>query len=120
MKSDQVKDVALAALEELKGRHLVALDVRHLTDMTDYMVIATGTSNRHVSALAEQVTDELRQHDMRPLGTEGQQVSEWVLVDYGDVVVHVMLSETRAFYDLERLWSDGSMTAPGQQDGGCS
>lgn len=120
MKPDQVKDVALAALEELKGRHVVALDVRHLTDMTDYMVIATGTSNRHVAALAEQVTDELRLHDMRPHGTEGEQVSEWVLVDYGDVVVHVMLSETRAFYDLERLWSDGSMTAPGQQDSGCS
>ena len=112
MNSEQLKQAVMAALEDLKARHIVALDVRHLTDMTDYMLIATGTSNRHVKALAENVNDELRKHDLRPIGTEGEQLAEWVLVDYGDVVVHVMLPETRAFYDLERLWSDGKMTAP--------
>ena len=112
MNSEQLKQAVVAALEGLKARHIVALDVRQLTDMTDYMLIATGTSNRHVKALAEHVNDELRKHDLRPIGTEGEQLAEWVLVDYGDVVVHVMLPETRAFYDLERLWSDGKMTAP--------
>ena len=112
MNSEQLKQAVVAALEDLKARHVVALDVRQLTDMTDYMLIATGTSNRHVKALAENVNDELRKHDLRPIGTEGEQLAEWVLVDYGDVVVHVMLPETRAFYDLERLWSDGKMTAP--------
>jgi len=112
MNSEQLKQAVVAALEDLKARHIVALDVRQLTDMTDYMLIATGTSNRHVKALAENVNDELRKHDLRPIGTEGEQLAEWVLVDYGDVVVHVMLPETRAFYDLERLWSDGKMTAP--------
>jgi ribosome-associated protein len=112
MKPDQLKQAVVTALEDVKGRHIVALDVRELTGMTDYMVVATGTSNRHVKALAENVSDELRKQGLRPIGTEGDDVAEWVLVDYGDVVVHVMLAEARAFYDLERLWSDGKMVAP--------
>jgi ribosome-associated protein len=112
MKPDQLKQAVVTALEDVKGRHIVALDVRELTGMTDYMVVATGTSNRHVKALAENVSDELRKQGLRPIGTEGDDVAEWVLVDYGDVVVHVMLAEARAFYDLERLWSDGEMVAP--------
>ena len=111
MESDQLKDRIIEALEEVKGRNIVGLDVRKLTGMTDYMVIATGTSNRHVKALAENVREELRQRDVRPLGMEGESAAEWVLVDFGDVVLHVMLAEARKFYDLERLWSDGSMTA---------
>ena len=68
-------------------------------------MVATGTSNRHVKALSDNVADEAKQRGVRPLGVEGQDSSEWVLVDFGDVVVHVMLPATRDFYDLERLWS---------------
>lgn len=115
MRPEQVKDKIVAALEDVKGRDIVALDVRKLTGMTDYMVIASGASNRQVKALAENVQDELRDQGLRPMGTEGETAAEWILVDYGDVVVHVMLPEARTFYDLERLWSDravGAMEQP--------
>lgn len=114
MKSDQLKDKIVAALEDVKGRQIVALDVRELTDMTDYMVIASGTSNRQVKALAENVIAEMRKEDLKPIGSEGDAEADWILVDYADVVVHIMLPEARAFYELERLWSDGAMRAPEQ------
>jgi len=105
MHSRELKDLIMGALAELKGRQPVALDVREMTDLTDYMVVASGTSDRHVKALAENVRDLAKRNDVRPLGVEGQDVAEWILVDFGDVVVHVMLPATRDFYDLERLWS---------------
>jgi ribosome-associated protein len=111
MKPEQVKDKIVAALEDVKGHDIVVLDVRKLTGITDYMVIASGASNRQVKALAENVQDELRKHRVRPIGTEGEAAAEWILVDYGDVVVHVMLPEAREFYDLERLWSDRAAAA---------
>ena len=103
--AEMLKDIALEALDDLKAKDIVSLDVRRLTGVTDYMVIASGSSNRHVKALADNVELELKKRDIRPLGVEGQQNAEWVLVDFGDVVVHVMLPQTREFYDLERLWS---------------
>jgi ribosome-associated protein len=114
MKSVQLKDKIIAALEDVKGRQIVALDVRELTDMTDYMVIASGSSNRQVKALAENVIDEMRQQGLRPIGSEGEAAADWILLDFADVVVHIMLPEARTFYDLERLWSDGGMQAPEQ------
>ena len=114
MKPDQLKNKVIAALEDVKGRDIIALDVRKLTGMTDYMVIASGTSNRQVKALADNVLEEMRKLDVRPMGSEGEAAAEWILVDYGDVVVHVNLPEARAFYDLERLWSDRSAPAPEQ------
>lgn len=105
MQSAELKELILNALDDLKGNQVVALDVRELTDITDYLVIASGNSNRHVKSLADNVIDVARQHGMRPLGVEGKTGAEWVLVDYGDVVLHVMLPATRDFYDLERLWS---------------
>ena len=90
--------------KKLKATILNAWDVSELTSVTDYMVIASGTSNRHVKSVADSVMDVCKKQGVRPLGMEGQAQSEWVLVDLGDVVVHVMLPATRAFYDLERLW----------------
>ncbi len=84
---------------------MVALDVTALTDVMDCLVIASGTSNRHVKALADNVVTEAKKQGIRPIGMEGEDAGEWVLVDYGDVVVHVMLPATRDLYDLERLWS---------------
>ncbi|HUH37823.1 MAG TPA: ribosome silencing factor [Spongiibacteraceae bacterium] len=103
--AEQLKQMAINALEDLKGKDIKVLDVRKLTGVTDFMIICSGTSNRHVKSLADNVEVELKKEGIRALGVEGQQDGEWVLVDFGDVVVHVMMAETRAFYDLEQLWS---------------
>jgi ribosome-associated protein len=106
IKSENLRDVALAALDEIKAIDVRVLDVRPLTDITDFMIIASGRSNRQVRALADEVVAEATLRGVRPLGVEGQEQAEWVLVDLGDVVVHVMQPATRDFYQLERLWDD--------------
>lgn len=105
MKAEALAELVVGALADLKGVNTVTLDVRGLTDVMDYLVISSGTSSRHVKSLADKVTDEVGRKGARPLGVEGEDAGEWVLVDYGDVVVHVMLPATRDFYDLERLWA---------------
>lgn len=106
MNTAELEAGIVEALEDLKAVKLVVLNVGSVTDMTDTMIFASGASSRHVKSLADNVVVELKKKDMPPMGVEGQQVGEWVLVDYGDVVVHIMLPETRDFYDLERLWSN--------------
>lgn len=93
------------ALEDVKGKDIVTMDVSELTDVMDTLVIASGTSNRHVKSLADNVVEEAKKQGLRPIGVEGLGTSDWVLVDFGDTVVHVMLPATRDFYDLEKLWS---------------
>ena len=93
-------------LEDAKAKDIVMLDVSKISDFTDCMVVASGTSNRHVSSVADRVTDKLRELGLRPIGTEGHKTGDWVLVDFGDVVVHVMREQVRDFYNLEKLWSD--------------
>jgi ribosome-associated protein len=105
MESEQFAQYIVAALDDLKAVNTVTLDVRPLTDVMDFMVITSGTSNRHVKSLASHVSVEAKKQGMAPMGTEGEDAGEWVLVDFGDVVVHVMLPATRDFYDLERLWT---------------
>ncbi len=105
MESEQLTHLITDALDDLKAVNTVTVDVRELTDVTDCLVIASGTSNRHVKSLAENVVVKAKEQGVRPMGVEGDDVGEWVLVDYGDVVVHVMLPATRDFYDLERLWT---------------
>lgn len=95
------------ALSRLKAKDVVALDVRDKTSMTDLIVIATGTSSRHVKGLAEEVVKASKQIGQLPLGVEGAREGEWVLVDLGDAIIHVMLPRSREFYGLERLWSVG-------------
>lgn len=104
MNSEQLCDLVVDALEEVKARDIVRLDVRELTTVTDYMVVASGTSNRHVKALAEAVAEKAREAGHRPAGIEGEEGSEWVLLDLQDVLVHVMLPRVREFYKLEKLW----------------
>ena len=103
--SDLLCERVLAALEELKAKEVRVIDVRGKTSVADMLVIASGTSTRHVKALADEVVRFVKQAGMFPLGVEGQTEAEWVLVDLGDVIVHVMLPRIREFYGLERLWS---------------
>lgn len=104
MDAETQKKIVIDALEDLKAVNVVTLDVTDLTDVMDFLIIASGTSSRHVKSLADNVCMEAKKRDLRPLGVEGEDAGEWVLVDFGDVVVHVMLPATRDFYDLERLW----------------
>ncbi|MCF7201147.1 ribosome silencing factor [Pseudomonas oligotrophica] len=104
MQNEALVQLAVAALEDLKGQDIVIIDVRGKTSVTDYMVIASGTSSRQVKALAENVLEKVKEQGVRPLGSEGLDGGEWALLDLGDVVVHVMQVPTRQFYDLERLW----------------
>jgi ribosome-associated protein len=111
-KSSKQEDRPLAtlvstALDDLKGQQITVLDVRHLTSVTDTMVVASGRSDRHVRALADTVVEQCAKAGVRPIGVEGQKSGEWVLVDLGDVVVHVMLPRVREFYNLEKLWDLG-------------
>ena len=106
MESEQLVQLVVAALDDVKAVNTVTLDVTALTDVMDYMVITSGTSNRHVKSLASHVSVEAKKQGIAPIGTEGDDAGEWVLVDFGDVVVHVMLPATRDFYDLERLWTE--------------
>lgn len=94
-------------LSENKGQDISVLDVRKLTDITDYMIIVTGTSLRHAQTLADKVVEALHAHKVKAIGVEGLETSDWVLVDFGDVVVHVMLTQARKFYSLEKLWDEG-------------
>lgn len=100
-----LQDTIQKALEDLKGHQITVLDVTELSDVMDTLVIVTGTSNRHVKSLANNVLEDGKAQDIRPIGVEGMDAGEWVLVDYGDTVVHVMLATTREFYALEKLWS---------------
>lgn len=95
------------ALDNFKGKDIVTLDVSTITDFTDCMIIASGTSNTHVRALVRGVVDAARDVGRTPIGVEGEAVGEWVLVDLGELIVHVMQASTRDYYDLERLWGSG-------------
>lgn len=106
MHIDTLKNLATDALEELKGRDITAIDVAKLTDVTDVMLIASATSMRHVSALAQNVVEKAKTQGVNPRGVEGGGNADWMLVDLGDVIVHVMLPDARELYDLERLWAD--------------
>ena len=106
----------LAAVEELKAKDVVQIDVRGKSSVCDFMVIASGTSTRHVKSIADEVVRFAKKLDVMPLGVEGEREAEWVLVDLGDVVVHAMLPRVREFYALERLWTVGDQ--PPESDAG--
>lgn len=102
--SDALLKVVERALDEMKAVNVTVLDVRKLTDIADWMVIASGNSDRHVRSIADKVVEEAKKAGFRPMGIEGERDGEWVLVDLQDVIVHVMLPRVREFYRLENLW----------------
>jgi len=104
---DRLLEIVMAALDDIKGINIRVIDVRGLTSITDRMVVVSGTSSRHIRALAENVVFKTKQHNFPVLGIEGEDSTGWILVDLADVVVHVMMPETREFYALEKLWSVG-------------
>ena len=103
----RLRKVVLDALDDLKAKDIAEIDVRGKSGVTDLLVIASGTSSRHVKSIADEVVKKAKQAGNPPIGVEGQREAEWVLVDLGDVIVHVMLPRTREFYGLERLWTVG-------------
>jgi len=108
-----LQDVVTVALDDMKAVNVKVLDVRGLTDIADTMIIASGTSDRHVRSIADRVVEKAKAAGFRPLGTEGERDGEWVLVDLQDIILHVMLPRVREFYGLERLWDNGTeSTAP--------
>lgn len=105
MQTDQLINLVHSALEDMKARDVVTLNVTGKSSVTDFMVVASGTSKRHVMSVAQDVIEKVKEQGVQPVGVEGQAVGDWVLVDLGDVVVHVMMPDARSFYDIERLWS---------------
>ena len=103
-KAPSLKTVILAALDDMKALDVKFLDVRGLTDIADFMVIASGTSDRHVRSVAQRAVEKAKEAGFRPHGVEGQQDGDWVLIDLNDMIVHVMLPRVREFYGLEKLW----------------
>lgn len=111
MQTEQIKALVIDALEDLKAQNITALDVRGRTSVTDWMIIANGTSARHVAAVAANVEEKAKHSGLQPLGVEGRSNTDWVLIDLVDIVVHVMTEQAREFYDLERLWGEPTSTA---------
>jgi len=105
LKSKKLAQLVVVALDDLKGESIRTINVERLTAITNYMVIATGRSSTHIKALADAVATRAKEADVEVVGIEGKMQSEWVLVDVGDVVVHIMLAPVRALYNLEELWS---------------
>ena len=114
--SAELRELVLDAARDLKAVDVVALDVSGMTDITDTMIVAGGTSDRHVKAIVDNVLVTLKSAGKQIYGVEGRDVGEWVLLDLGDAVLHVMRAEARRFYDLERLWED--LDAPHATQGG--
>jgi ribosome-associated protein len=116
MSSEDLVKLAVFALEDVKAQDITTIDVRGKTSITDFMVIASGTSNRHVKSLVDNVLEKVKEKGVRPLGSEGLDTGEWALLDLGDIVVHVMLPTARQFYDLERLWQGAEQSRAQHQN----
>ncbi|MBJ3814548.1 ribosome silencing factor [Shimwellia pseudoproteus] len=105
MQGKTLQDFVIDKIDDLKGQDIIAIDVQGKSSITDRLVICTGTSSRHVMSIADHVVQECRAAGLLPLGVEGESEGDWVVVDLGDVMVHVMQEDSRQLYELEKLWS---------------
>ncbi|MDH5178800.1 MAG: ribosome silencing factor [Gammaproteobacteria bacterium] len=117
MEAEMLQKIVIDALEDVKGRDIRVIDVRDKTSVTDIMVVVTGNTARQVKALVDSVVVKVKEHDVKPIGVEGEMHGEWALVDLGDIVVHVMQPSIRDFYNLEKLWGEDSPSAAGDKTG---
>ncbi len=117
MNSEELSDLVVDALKDIKAVDIIKLDVRDMTTVTDWMIVASGTSSRHVQALVDNVAECAKAAGHRPSGVEGESGGEWVLLDLQDALVHVMLPKIRDFYNLEKLWSISPSTEAAATDG---
>ena len=113
---DAIKDLCLEAIDDGKGKKPIAINVEAQSDIMSWLLVASGTSTKHIEHVANTVASVAREQGIPTLGKEGDSGSDWVLVDLGDVVVNVMMPDARKNYDLERLWSDGEIVAPGPNE----
>lgn len=104
MNPDKLNEFVIYQLEEMKANNIVVINVRDKTMIADFFTLACGTSKRHTQAIATRVIDKVKENGIKPIGVEGYEFGEWILIDLNDVILHVMLKETREFYDLEGLW----------------
>jgi ribosome-associated protein len=111
LNTKKLSKLALSTLEDMKGHEIVCLNVEKLTQITDHMIIVTGTSTTHLRAMADDLGKKARAAGVNVVGEEGREQAEWILVDLGGVIVHVMLARTRALYSLEDLWNFDSIPA---------
>ena len=114
MQAEEMKDLVVHELDEMKAQDVKVLDVRGLTTIADYMVVASGTSDRHVKAISDKLVEAIKQVGQRPLGVEGEDDGQWILADFGDVIAHIMLPQVREFYKLENLWEPDQQEARDQ------
>ncbi|SFU63598.1 ribosome-associated protein [Xenorhabdus koppenhoeferi] len=105
MQGTELRQFVVDKLEDSKAQDIVSIDVRRKSSITDCMVICTGTSSRHLMSVADNLVDDCRQAGIMPLGVEGQGISDWIVVDLGEIIVHVMQEDSRRMYELEKLWS---------------
>ena len=105
LQGSELQQFIIDKLEDSKAQDIIALDVRGKSSVTDYMIICTGTSNRHLMSVADNLVDDCREPGLQPLDIEGQGVSDWIVVDLGEAMVHVMQEDSRRMYELEKLWS---------------
>ncbi|WMS86561.1 ribosome silencing factor [Pleionea litopenaei] len=106
MDSEALKEFVIEQLEDAKAQNINVIDVQDKTPITDYMIVCSGTSSRHVKSIAVQLVQKAKEQGKQPIGVEGEDTSEWVLVDFGDAIVHVMQANVRDYYQIERLWSN--------------
>ncbi len=116
MNTDKLAHAFKEVLEDHKGIQIKQLDVMQLTDITDYMIICTATSTQHARTLADKVMRKSKQIGIRPFGAEGEEKGEWILVDLGDVIIHIMIPEVREFYSLEKLWANANSETPSHEN----
>ncbi|MBI6548371.1 ribosome silencing factor [Xenorhabdus lircayensis] len=105
LQGTELQQFVIDKLEDSKAQDIVSIDVRGKSSITDCMVICTGTSNRHLMSVADNLVDDCRQAGIMPMGVEGQGISDWIVVDLGEIMVHVMQEDSRRMYELEKLWS---------------